>query len=91
MTKYRRKTLIDAQQYKQGMEDGFACYNSISGNFQGYYGKAGPYPRPTRKVPYIDTQRGMIELAEGDYIVTDNGDKYPVKGDIFLLNYEKEV
>jgi hypothetical protein len=91
MTKYRRKTLIDAQQYKQGMEDGFACYNAFSGNFQGYYGKVGPYPRPTRKVPYIDTQSGRAELTEGDYIVTDNGDKYPVKGDIFLLNYEKEV
>jgi hypothetical protein len=91
MTKYRRKTLIDAQQYKQGMEDGFACYNSISGNFQGYYAKSDPMPRTARKVAYINTQRGRMELAEGDYIVTDNGEKYPVKGDIFLQHYKKEV
>jgi hypothetical protein len=91
MTRYKRKTPIDAEQYKPGMEDGFACYNTFNGTFQGYYGRSDPMPRQSRKVAYINTQRGKMELAEGDYIVTDNGERYPVKGDIFELNYVEEV
>lgn len=89
--KYRRKTPIEAEQYKPGMEDGYACYNCFSGHFVGYFKPGDKIPRTAQKVAYINTQRGKMELTEGDYIVTDNNERYPVKGEFFELNYEREV
>ena len=86
--KYRKKpVMIEADVYKPGMEDGFACY-SIRGSFLGFYDKKGPMPRAEQR-PALRTLEGWHEISEGDYIITSiKGEKYPCKPDIFHQTYE---
>lgn len=43
----------------------------------------------TDKVQYIDTLEGQMKASIGDWIVTGvNGERYPVKPDIFEKTYE---
>jgi hypothetical protein len=87
--KFRKKpVIIEAEQYKPGMEDGFNCYK-ITGQFIGYYPKNGGLPR-AKRVPVICTLEGNHEISEGDWIVTGvKGERYPRKPDIFEMTYEK--
>lgn len=88
MAKWRKKpVIIDAEVYKQGMEDGYACYE-ITGKFIGYYDKNGGLPK-TNRIPAIKTLEGFHEISEGDYIITGiKGERYPCKPDIFQMTYE---
>lgn len=89
MSKYRKKpVVVEAEVYKEGMEDGYACYE-IFGEFIGYFDKRGSLPRANR-VPAIKTLEGWHEISEGDYIITGvKGERYPCKPDIFAMTYEK--
>jgi hypothetical protein len=86
--KYRKKpVVIEAEQYKPGMEDGFNCYE-ILGKYIGYYPKDGPLPR-SKRVPAIYTLEGPHEITMGDWIITGvKGERYPIKADIFEMTYE---
>ena len=88
MAKYRKKpVIIEAEVYKPGMEDGFACYE-ISGKFIGYYNKDQPMPG-VQQIPAIKTLEGFHEISPGDYIITGvKGERYPCKPDIFEMTYE---
>jgi len=89
MSKYRKKpVVIEAEQYKPGMEDGFNTYTIISGQFTGYFDKNDPLPKNNRK-PAIKTLEGIMEISEGDFIITGiKGERYPCKPDIFHTTYE---
>ena len=89
--KFRKKPIIiDAEQYHEGLEDGFNYYK-ITGEFLCYLPKdATTFPRAVRK-PVIEALEGNheITLHPLDYIVTGiKGERYPVKKDIFELTYE---
>jgi len=88
MAKYRKKPIvIEAEVYKPGMEDGFICY-TIDGRCIGYFGKNEALPKTNRK-PAIETLEGVIEISDGDYIITGvKGERYPCKPDIFEITYE---
>jgi len=88
MSKFRKKpVVIEAEQYKPGMEDGYACY-TIGGQFVGYYDKNGALPK-TRRIPAIKTLEGFHEISDGDFIITGiKGERYPCKPDIFHITYE---
>lgn len=43
----------------------------------------------TDKIQYIETLEGTMKASIGDWIVTGiNGERYPVKPDIFYKTYE---
>lgn len=90
MAKYRKKpVVIDAVQYEEGMEDGYACYAIFGGPFVGYADKNGPIPKCNR-VPAIKTLEGFHEISPGDWIITGvRGERYPIKPDIFEATYER--
>ena len=88
--KFRKKPIIiDAEQYKPGMEDGFNFYE-ITGKFICYRSKnAKTFPRAGRR-PVIETLEGNHEITPTDWIVTGvKGERYPVKDDIFWMTHEK--
>ena len=88
--KFRKlPVVIDAEQYKPGMEDGYNCYEFPNGKFLGYFKKGEAYPR-SKLVPVIETLEGNHEITPTDWIVTGvKGERYPVKDDIFKMTYEK--
>lgn len=89
MAKYRKKPIvIEAEMFKMGMEDGYACY-SLTGKFLGFYDKIRPMPRANKK-PAIKTLEGWYEVEEEKhYIVTGiKGERYPVEKEIFEETYE---
>jgi hypothetical protein len=89
MAKYRKKpVIIDAEVYKDGMEDGYVCYDIFTKIFIGYFDKNGPIPK-TNRIPAIKTLEGFHEISEGDYIITGvEGERYPCKSSIFEKTYE---
>lgn len=92
MSKYRKKpVIIEAEQYKPGMEDGFNTYSiglNGRGEFTGYFNKNGALPKNIR-IPAIKTLEGIMEISEGDFIITGvKGERYPCKPDIFYATYE---
>lgn len=77
MAKYRKKPIvIDAEQYRKGMEDGFdKVYNEEENH-------------PVR--PFIQTLEGRLFFDEDAYIITGvRGERYAVRKDIFEETYEK--
>ena len=89
MSKYKTKpVIIEAELYKEDMEDGYACYE-LFGEFIGFFKKNGPLPR-TKRIPAIRTNDGWCEVHKGDYIITtDDGERYPCKPEVFEISYEK--
>lgn len=89
MAKYRKKPVeVEAEVYKPGMEDGYACY-TLGGRGLGYVDKNGPLPK-VKRIPAIKTLEGWHEITPGDYIITGiKGERYPCKPDIFEQTYEK--
>jgi len=93
--KFRKKpVVIEAEVYRDGLEDGFV---------DGYYDYLGKvytvkdYPDKwweevsckTIKIPYINTLEGKHYISPGDWIITGiNGERYPCKPDIFEKTYE---
>lgn len=90
MAKYRKKPItIEAEMFKLGMEDGYACYPLFSDKCMGFFHKDGAIPKNARK-PAIKTLEGWYEVEAGKhYIVTGvRGERYPVEKEIFEETYE---
>lgn len=90
MALYKKKpVIIEAEQYRPGLEDGFNFYK-INGQFIGYYPKdSKATPRAGRR-PVIETLEGNMEITDGDWIITGvKNERYPCKNDIFEMTYEK--
>lgn len=93
MAKYRKKpVVIEAEVYKEGMEDGMMPLADLSLEVQENQNlcvvmsdEACPIPI----VPYINTLEGPHVICSGDYIITGvKGERYPCKPDIFEMTYE---
>lgn len=88
--KYRKKpAVIEAEEYKLGLEDGFATIGEAI--TQGL--NSGSYVQSEcakfKGVPYIETLEGRHFISEGDFIITGvEGERYPCKADIFHKTYE---
>ncbi len=79
--------IVDAEPYREGLEDGYDCY-ALTGQYLGYYSKK-QYPR-SKLIPVIVTSKGNRQVSVGDWIITNElGDRCPIKNDQFLLTYEK--
>jgi len=93
MAKYRKKpVVIEAEVYKEGMEDYFKYHIPMFGTFTKQECiDAGFTPDFEKdKIPFIKTLEGEHAVTEGDYIITGvNGERYPCKSDIFYMTYEK--
>ncbi|MEG0431035.1 MAG: hypothetical protein RR420_05430 [Anaerovoracaceae bacterium] len=84
------KLIVKAEIYKKGLEDGFICTEDME-LVKAYSCEIdeGLCRNCCEFHPYIDTERGQKIIKEGDYIVSINGDKYPVSPEIFQKNYER--
>lgn len=89
MAKYKIKpTVVEAEVYKEGMEDGYAC-SEIFGKFIGYFDKNGSLPK-TNRIPAIKTTDGWEIVPNGYYIITEaNGNRYTCDPEVFKVLYEK--
>lgn len=80
MTKYRKKPIvIEAEQYKEGMEDGFT--ESTEDEFT----------HNIKMIPYIQNPNDglMYLISNGDWIITEaNGRRSTCNPDIFEETYE---
>lgn len=83
MAKFRKKPVeVEAVLYEPGIEDGFV----VNGR---YYSKEGAVPRSMNREPAIKTLEGFHVISPGDWIITGvQGEKYPIKEEIFLATYE---
>jgi len=90
MTKYRTKpVVIEAGQYKEGMEDGFEERYIDHNHPNRTFGiKVCEKDTPVQ-VPYINTLEGKRLITKGDWIITGiKGERYLIKPDIFEETYE---
>ena len=90
MTKYRKKpVVIEAEQYKEGMEDGFEERYIDHNHPNRTFGiKVSEKDTPIQ-VPYINTLEGKLLITNGDWVITGiQGERYPIKTDIFEETYE---
>ena len=92
--KFTKTTLVDAEEYKTGMEDGIddaVPFKVIDGHKQ-YGCLDGEEDGIEFNVPYIRTREGKmyIRTFPPDWIVKDNkGNTYPCHAEIFAEMYEK--
>lgn len=88
--KYRKKpVVIDADQYQEGMEDGFEERYIDSDNPNRTFGIQVSERDIKIQVPYIETLEGRHLITKGDWIITGiKGERYPIKNDIFEETYE---
>lgn len=90
MAKYRKKpVVIDAVLFEPGIEDGVHFKEDLP---QGVnpMGFDMDDPHGTVIYPYIDTLEGKHYIDPGDYIITGvQGERYPIKPDIFKATYDK--
>jgi hypothetical protein len=95
MAKYRKKpVVIEAEIYKEGLEDGFSCipFTTLCScvDENGFYKQCKNCTLSIPKKPYIETLEGNYYINKGDYIITGvKGERYPCKPDIFEETYEK--
>jgi hypothetical protein len=89
--KFRKKpVVIEAEQYHEGLEDGFDIRFRDKEDPNSTWGIQTSEDEIPVKIPYINTLEGKHYITEGDWIVTGvKGERYPVKNDIFLMTYEK--
>lgn len=93
--KYRKKpVVIDAEEYRPGLEDGFGYLPRGSAGVaivcDGTGALAMPDPeRHGEIVPIIMTLEGAHRIMPGDFIITGvKGERYPCKPDIFAATYD---
>lgn len=97
MPKYRKKTLIDAEPYKPGMEDGNMCsQDGCECQFNCCTNCGGCKNGCKYRNPYIktleDTDSSVHYISPTDYIATGvKGERWPIKKDIFEATYEKVI
>lgn len=95
MAKYVKKAVIvNAEKYVAGMEDGFACI-AVS-EFEICDEKCRNAIRRDKGLyclfsrPYIETLEGNIFILIDDWIITGvDGERYPIKPDIFKKTYRR--
>ena len=88
--KYRNKPIvIEAEQYKEGMEDGFEERYIDHNHPNRTFGiKVSEKDTPVQ-VPFIETLEGRHLITKGDWIITRiQGERYPIKPNIFEETYE---
>ncbi len=90
MTKYRKKPIvIEAEQYKEGMEDGFEERYIDHNHPNQTFGIQASEKDTSIQVPYINTLEGKLLITNGDWVITGiQGERYPIKTDIFEETYE---
>ena len=88
--KFRKKpVVIEAEQYKEGMEDGFEERYINLDNPTESWGIPTTDEDKCILVPYIETLDGRFLITNGDWIITGiRGKRYPCKPDIFDMTYE---
>ena len=88
--KYRKKpVVIDAEQYKEGMEDGFEERYIDHNHPNLTFGIQASENDTPVQVPYIKTLEGKHLITKGDWIITGiQGERYPCKPDIFNETYD---
>lgn len=87
MGKFRKKpVVIEAEQYRLGLEDGFQRPGESFDNLTNY---RPPKCAKGYGYPFIETLEGKMLISEGDWIITGiKGERYPCKPDIFEATYE---
>ena len=88
--KYRKKSIvIEAEQYKEGMEDGFEERYINLDNPTESWGIPTTDEDKCILVPYIKTLVGKPIITKNDWIITGKtGERYICKSDIFKDTYE---
>ena len=88
--KYRKKpVVIEAEQYKEGMEDGFEERYIDHNHPNRTFGIKVSEKDTLVQVPFIETLEGRHLITKGDWIITEiQGERYPIKSDIFEETYE---
>lgn len=94
MAKYRKKVLVEAEVFTEGIEDGwFVSECDTENRSYGAFYLPNEEIKPeihTKLVPCIKTLEGWLKISEGDYILTgEEGERWPCKPDIFEKTYEK--
>lgn len=94
--KYRKKPVeVDADIYREGMEDGWLIYEDDGMGGSQYWVSNDEINDidveiQEKAYPGIKTLEGWLKISEGDYIITGvKGERYPCKPDIFEQTYEK--
>lgn len=104
----KKPIVIEADVFTWGMEDGiikdrvFVPRDSAGSQYESTefpgYNRIHHYNLVRRGFgeddwkPYIQTLEGMMEIGEGDYIITGvKGERYPCKPDIFHMTYTEET
>lgn len=92
MAKYRKKPIvINAELYREGLEDYFKYYIPMFGLFTKDECLAAGFTPDFEndKIPYLVTLEGEHAISNGDYVITGvKGERYPCKPDIFAMTYE---
>jgi hypothetical protein len=89
MPKFRKRpVVIEAEEYREGLEDGFVPFNDLI--FTEYIHLSAICAQAGLPgVPYIKTLEGNHYISPGDYIITGvEGERYPCKPGIFKQTYE---
>lgn len=74
--KYMKKNVVfEAKIYEKGMEDGFTDINDGD--------------EVVKDIPFLEANQGIYLISEGDYIVSLNGNRYPVSPEIFEEEFEE--
>jgi hypothetical protein len=94
VAKYRKKpVVVEAEVYKEGMEDGWGYEDRLPPMKIGTYADLFENSKiidGVRMFPYINTLEGRHYISKGDYIITGiKGERYPCKPDIFEATYER--
>ena len=89
--KFRTKPVeIEAERYKEGMEDGFEKRYTHYLNPGRSYGIQTSENDVEVQAPYIETLEGRHLITNGDWIITcANGERALCKPDIFEMTYDK--
>lgn len=96
--KYRKKpVVVEAEEYKMGLEDGFCLQQYLPDNVDtnglvsfADFEVSCLLNHYDTMYPYIKTLEGNHYISEGDYIITGvKGERYPCKKDIFEMTYDK--
>jgi hypothetical protein len=92
MVKFRKKpVVIEAEIYKEGLEDYFKYHIPMFGLFTKEECIAAGFNPDFEKdkIPFVKTLEGEHMVSKGDYIITGiKGERYPCKPDIFKDTYE---
>jgi hypothetical protein len=101
MAAYRKKpVVIEAEVYREGLEDGFEEYRSDADPFIPIPKELEPVafdwvlPQPgggewVARLPYIQTLEGRLYIRRGDWIIVGvEKERYPCKPSVFEAMYE---